>query len=110
MGFPRQEHWSGLPSPSVVDCPNPGIEPKSLMSPALAGMFFITKPPWKLKGNCIEPTQTIQYSIISHLEILNHIPQIYVTIKVTYSQVLGIQMSIYLGEHFLLTIDNYMNK
>ena len=63
--FPRQEHWSGLPSPSLGDCPNPGIEPKSLMSPALAGMVFITEPPWKLKGNCIEPTQIIQYNLSS---------------------------------------------
>ena len=36
MGFPRQEYWSGLPSPSSEDLPNPGIEPAS---PALAGGF-----------------------------------------------------------------------
>ena len=29
MGFPRQEHWSGLPFPSPGDLPNPGIEPGS---------------------------------------------------------------------------------
>ena len=30
MGFPRQEHWSGLPNPpSPGDLPNPGIEPVS---------------------------------------------------------------------------------
>ena len=29
MGFPRQEHWSGLPFPSSGDCPNPGIKPTS---------------------------------------------------------------------------------
>ena len=34
MGFPRQEHWSGLPFPSPGDLPNPGIEFKS---PELAG-------------------------------------------------------------------------
>ena len=27
MGFPRQKYWSGLPFPSLVDLPNPGIEP-----------------------------------------------------------------------------------
>ena len=27
MGFSRQEYWSGLPSPSPGDLPNPGIEP-----------------------------------------------------------------------------------
>ena len=29
MGFPRQEHWSGLPFPSPGDLPDPGIEPVS---------------------------------------------------------------------------------
>ena len=35
MGFPRQEHWSGLPFPSPGDLPEPGIEPASPVSPAL---------------------------------------------------------------------------
>ena len=43
MGFPRQEHWSGLPFPPPGDLPDPGIEPLSLMSPALAGRFFSTE-------------------------------------------------------------------
>ena len=40
MEFPRQEYWSGLPCPSPRDLPSPGVEPMSLMSPALAGRFF----------------------------------------------------------------------
>ena len=40
MGFSRQEYWSGVPLPSPEDLPDPGIEPMSLMSPALAGGFF----------------------------------------------------------------------
>ena len=36
MGFSRQEHWSGLPFPPPGNLPDPGIEPASLMSPALA--------------------------------------------------------------------------
>ena len=44
MGFPSQEYWSGLPIPSPRDLPDSGIE---LMSPALAGRFFITEPPGK---------------------------------------------------------------
>ncbi|KAM7230968.1 hypothetical protein CapIbe_018458, partial [Capra ibex] len=36
MGFSRQEYWSGLPFPSPGDLPDPGIDPASLMSPALA--------------------------------------------------------------------------
>ena len=42
MGFSRQEYWSGLPFPSPGDLPNPGIEPASRTSPALAGRFFTT--------------------------------------------------------------------
>ena len=42
MGFSRQEYWSGLPCPPPGDLPNPGIEPTSLTSPALAGRFFTT--------------------------------------------------------------------
>ena len=47
MGFPRQEYWSGLPFPPPGDLPNPGIEPSSLASPALADKFFTTEPPGK---------------------------------------------------------------
>ena len=36
MRFSRQEHWRGLPCPPPGDLPDPGIEPASLMSSALA--------------------------------------------------------------------------
>ena len=45
MGFSRQEYWSGLPFPSPGDFPDPGIEPMSLVSRALAGIFFTIAPP-----------------------------------------------------------------
>ena len=44
MGFPRQEHWGGLPFPPPGDLPDPGIKPAS---PALVGGFFSTAPPGK---------------------------------------------------------------
>ena len=47
MGFSRQEYWSGLPCPLPGDLPDPGIEPASLMSPALAGWFFNTSATWE---------------------------------------------------------------
>ena len=47
MGFSRQEYCSGLPCPSPGDLPNPGIEPRSLTSPALAGGFFTTSTTWE---------------------------------------------------------------
>ena len=43
--FSRHEYWSGLPSPSPGDLPNPGIE---LQSPAWAGGFFIPGAPKEL--------------------------------------------------------------
>ena len=42
MGFSRQEHWSGLPRLSPEDLTDPGIQPTSLTSPALAGRIFTT--------------------------------------------------------------------
>ena len=47
MEFSRQEYWSGLPCPPPGDLPIPGIEPSSLMSPALAGGFFTTSTTWE---------------------------------------------------------------
>ena len=45
MGFSRQEYWSGVPFPTPGDLPDPGIEPASLGTPALAGESFTTGPP-----------------------------------------------------------------
>ena len=47
MRFSMQGSWNGLPCPPPGDLPNPGIEPRSLMCPALAGRFFTTEPPRK---------------------------------------------------------------
>jgi len=49
MEFSRQEYWSGLAFPTTGDLPNPGIEPAALESPALAGGFFTTEAPERLK-------------------------------------------------------------
>ena len=47
MEFPRQEYWSALPCPPPGDLPNPGIEPKYPVFPALAGGFFTTSTTWE---------------------------------------------------------------
>ena len=39
---------SGLPFPSPEHLPDPGMEPVSLVSPALAGGSFTTEPSGKL--------------------------------------------------------------
>ena len=45
MGFSRQEHWSGLPSPPPGGLPNPGIECRS---PGLqADSLPFSEPPGK---------------------------------------------------------------
>ena len=47
MEFSIQEYWSGLPLPPPGDLPNLGTEPMSPACLALAGGFFIPKPPEK---------------------------------------------------------------
>ena len=47
MAFSRQEYWSGLPFPPPGDLPKLGIEPKSLVSPELAGRFFTNGATWE---------------------------------------------------------------
>ena len=49
VGFSKQEYCSGLPCPPPGDLPDPGIEPKSLKSSALAGGSFTPEPPGKPK-------------------------------------------------------------
>ena len=47
MGFSRQEYWRGLPFPPPGTLLDPGIEPVSLMSPALVGWFLTTSVTWE---------------------------------------------------------------
>ena len=47
MELSRQGYCSGFPFATPGDLPNPGIEPVSLVSLALAGGFFTTEPPGK---------------------------------------------------------------
>ena len=42
LGFSRQEYWSGEPFPPPGDPPDPGMQPVSLTSLALAGRVFTT--------------------------------------------------------------------
>ena len=49
MEFSSQEYWNGLSFPTPGNLPDPGIEPSSLVYPALAGRFFISVPPGEPK-------------------------------------------------------------
>ena len=48
MAFSRLEYWSGLPSFSRGDLPNPGFEPES---PALWADTLPSEPPGGLSSN-----------------------------------------------------------
>ena len=47
MEFSKQEYRNELPLPAPGDLPDPGIEPTSLASPALAGGFFTSNAIWE---------------------------------------------------------------
>ena len=47
MGFSRQEYWNRLPFLSPGHLPDSGIEPVSLLSPALTDGFFTTSATWE---------------------------------------------------------------
>ena len=63
MGFSRQEYWSGLPCPLPGHLPDPGIEPTSLTSSALAGTFFFLPlaPPGSPLGCTVRPPTPAKY-------------------------------------------------
>ena len=60
MGFPRQEHWTGLPFPSPRDLFNPGIEPTS---PVPQAVSLPSEPPGK--------PQLVPKYIINKIECLS---------------------------------------
>ena len=47
MEFSRQEYWNEVSLPRPRDLHDPGIEPTSFASPALAGVFFTTGTTWE---------------------------------------------------------------
>ena len=52
-GILQQEYWNGLPFPSPEYLSNPGIEPESLISPALIGGLLTASTTWYAKY-CME--------------------------------------------------------
>ena len=54
MGFSRQRRLEWVAISFSRDLPDPGIEPASLVSPALAGGFFMAEPP----GTCVSIQET----------------------------------------------------
>ena len=55
MEFSRQEYWNGLPFSPPGDLPNPGVEPESAASLALAGGPFTTEPAFEEGQQTLNP-------------------------------------------------------
>ena len=76
--FSRQEYWSGLSCHPLGNHTILGIEPRSLMSPTLAGGFFTTSATWEaiyiyaLK-RFLRPGATWDYNEWHILKLLNYI-------------------------------------
>ena len=69
VGFSRQEYWSGLPCPPPGDLPDPGTEPRSVVSPALTRGIFTTSPTWEAQGfggYTIKPKTLHIFCVIVH--------------------------------------------
>ena len=71
MGFSRHECWSKLPCPPPEGLPHPGIEPTSLMSPALQEGSLSLAPPGKPTEHLLAPSGQAEdaelFSFISSL-------------------------------------------
>ena len=67
MGFSRQEYWSGLPFPSPVELPNPGIK---LRSPALQADALTSEPPEK-SSQAYKKVEEIDLEVKCEEEIKN---------------------------------------
>ena len=66
MGSSRQEYWSGLPSPSPGDLPDPGIKTVFPVSPALQVDSLATEPPWKPR----KVPSTLQFQVMFSLHCI----------------------------------------
>ena len=72
MEFSRQDYWSRLPFPPPEDLSNQVIKP---VSPALAGGFFTTMPPWEAICVCV-CTHTHTHTHTGFLSFLYHKPSV----------------------------------
>ena len=75
MGFSRQEYWSGLPCLPPGGLPDPGIEPASFTSLALAGRFFAISATWEAlheiypEANCRSYTRRMNTQWLSLVQL-----------------------------------------
>ena len=69
MRLSRQEYWSGFPFLSPRNLPDPGIEPTSRLSPALAGGFLATAATWEA---CYESSRHFNTPLTSKDKSFRH--------------------------------------
>ena len=69
VGFSRQDYCNQVPFLPPGELPNPGIEPTSLMPPALTGMFFITSATWEAKYVSIYHHSSQRFSTLALLAL-----------------------------------------
>ena len=77
--------------PSSRDLPDPGIEPTSLTSPALAGRFFTTSTSWEVHSNSAFSNLPVIYllhllSNASHYNISSAQVRIFVCLPSAYNR------------------------
>ena len=63
-GIFQAKIWSGLPCHSPGNLPHPGVEPTSLISPALAGGFFTTGTTWEALPENFQLSSNFHYYIL----------------------------------------------
>ena len=58
-----------MPCPTPGDLPNPGVEPRSLMFPALAGRFFTTSATWEAQVSLLLGLSVQSIQSLSHFQL-----------------------------------------
>ena len=112
IGFSRQEYQSGLPFPPPGDLPNPGIKPRSLISPALVGGFFTTSATWEA---CLDNLQNLswqiyvnEYLILSACWFLSH--QNYFQVTNIMSLNMGVRKRCITAHHYIVFLISRKNR
>ena len=67
LGILQARILEWLPCPPPGDLPKPGIEPTSLMSPALTGRLFTTRVVWEALTTCMSVVCFLQHDESQHL-------------------------------------------
>ena len=59
MGFFRQKYWIGLPYPPSGGLPDPGMEPRSPVSPTVQADLFLPLRHWESHGKRVDTSKDV---------------------------------------------------